>query len=215
MSVRRAFAPALLVVSFGTGCDHRPETPPLFAISVSVESDPGVPLAGASLLRDGNTVGTSGPDGHATLALSGAEGDTVSIALRCPADYAAANAALSIPLHKLAEGARPPSYELRCAPETRTVVVVVRASNGADLPVLYLGKELARTDDSGAAHVNLQLRPGERFELSLSTDAKPSLSPKNPSAVFVAPDHDDLLFFDQRFDAPRVPRAVRRGPTAF
>src|SRR5882757_2078754 len=119
MFVRRALAPALLVVSLTGGCDHRAETPAIYAISVLVEADPGTPLGAASLVRDGNLLATTGADGRATLQLSGAEGDIVAITVRCPPEYNAPAAPLSIPLHKLADGARRPSYQVACAPETR------------------------------------------------------------------------------------------------
>jgi hypothetical protein len=215
MLVQSAIAPSLLVVWLCSGCDRSAEAAAFYGISVLVEGDPATPVAAAAVVRDGVPLATTGADGRATLRLHGAEGEVVSLNVTCPAEYSSPAAPLSVSLHKLADGAHLPSYRVACAPQTRTVVVAVRASNGSDLPVLYLGKEIAHTDVSGVAHVQLHLRPGARFELALSTDAKPSLVPKNPSAVFVVPDHDDLLFFDQRFDTPRSQRPVQRGPRPF
>jgi hypothetical protein len=111
-----------------------------------------------------------------------------------------------------------PLYEVSCPPEVRTIVVAVRATQGPDLPVMYLGKEVARTDASGAAHVQLRLHPEERFELMLSTEGREQrLRPENPTAVFVAKDRDEILFFDQRFEVEKPKRraGARPGPKPF
>jgi hypothetical protein len=201
------------------GCD-RDAAATTYAVSVVVEADPSRPVASASIVRDGTLLGTTGADGKATVRLRGAEGDVAAVGVRCPADYASVGAPLEIPLHRLADPTRMPTYRVVCSPETRTVVVAVRATNGPNLPVLYLGKEVARTDSSGAAHIELHLRPGERFELTLGTNDPDAtrLMPQNPSRVFVAKDQDELLVFDQRFDLekPKTPlAATATGPKPF
>jgi hypothetical protein len=189
-------------------------------VSVLVEADPSSPVPSASIVRDGTLLGTTGADGKATVRLRGSEGDVAALGVRCPADYTNAAAPLEIPLRRLADPSRLPTYRVVCSPVTRTVVVAVRATNGPNLPVLYLGKEVARTDASGAAHVELHLRPGERFELTLGTTepAAARLMPQNPSIVLVAKDSDDLLLFDQRFDAEKPKSAAAptsAGPKPF
>ena len=64
-------------------------------------------------------------------------------------------------LRRLAEPSKVPAYQATCPPTTRAIVVAVAAENGAGLPVLYLGREVARTDASGAASVLLHAVPGE------------------------------------------------------
>jgi hypothetical protein len=198
------------------GCD-RGAGASTYAVSVVVEADPSKPVASASIVRDGTALGTTGADGKATVRLRGAEGDVAAVGVRCPADYAAVGAPLEIPLHRLADPTSVPTYRFVCSPETRTLVVAVRATNGPNLPVLYLGKEVGRTDSSGAAHVELHLRPGERFELTLGTNEPNAarLMPQNPSLVFVAKDQDDLLFFDQRFNLEKPKAATATGPKPF
>jgi hypothetical protein len=121
-----------------------------------------------------------------------------------------------VTLRRLAQTSKLPTYRVVCQSSTRTSVIAVRANNGPDLPVMYLGRELARTDSAGVAHVALTLTPGERYELSLDTGNKP-LTPKNPRAVFVAGNEDELVFFDQRFQSrkPAGGRARARLPMAF
>ena len=54
--------------------------------------------------------------------------------------------------------------------------------------MLFLGREVARTDASGAAHVLLKLKSDEAFDLVLGTEGNDRLRPQNPSASFVVKD---------------------------
>jgi hypothetical protein len=93
------------------------------------------------------------------------------------------------------------------------VVVAVRADNGRNLPVYLLGREVARTDASGAAHVLIEAAPGEQFELTLGTQGPGGehLRPQNPAMKFAVKNQDELFTFDQRFivDAPQTQAALR------
>jgi hypothetical protein len=79
------------------------------------------------------------------------------------------------------------------------------------LPVRYLGREVARTDASGTAHVLLQVPPQESFTLELLTDEAEGgkLHPTNPTATFLVGDRDEVFVLDQKFVRDRI---VRRGP---
>ena len=83
----------------------------------------------------------------------------------------------------------------------------MRAENGPNLPVVYLGKEVARTDAAGAAHVLLSLKPGDQFEISLNTSERGSerLRPQNPAVAFVVKGRDDIMTFDQHFAIEKKP----------
>jgi hypothetical protein len=98
----------------------------------------------------------------------------------------------------------------------RSIVVGIRAENGPNLPVMYLGKEVGRTDGTGTAHVALDLPPGETATLSLDTRDAPALKPQNPDLVFRAGTRDELLLLDQKFTVTRkvvtVQRAARPTP---
>jgi hypothetical protein len=115
-----------------------------------------------------------------------------------------------------------PNYATRCAPLARTVVVGVRTERGEQLPILYLGKEVGRTNDQGVSHLSLTVRPGEQVTLELDTKSRgenrPKLRPANPTLTFVAKDKDDFVALDQKFEiepkpAPPKGPAPRRGPT--
>jgi hypothetical protein len=109
---------------------------------------------------------------------------------------------------------------VKCEETRRTLVVVVRAENGPDLPILHLGKEIGRTDRSGAAHVKIDADVRERIELTLST-AAPEMAhvhPENPTQVFEPAEHDEVREFAVTFkrDAKKKPPAPRpTGPRPF
>lgn len=189
---------------------------PGYAVTVLVDGPSGS-LSAVPVLRDGTPLGTTAADGRLTVRLRGAEGDVARVSVTCPPGHEAPPAPTPIPLYRLTDPERPPLYRVACRRNVNTVVVAVRATNGPHLPVLYLGKEVARTDESGAAHVGLELPPGERFELTLDTRGAGSerLRPANPTAVFVAKGQDELVFFDQRFDAPKPRGGGRPGPRRF
>ena len=110
-----------------------------------------------------------------------------------------------------------PELTARCPPSTQVTVVAVRAEGGANVPVLYLGKEIGRTDASGAASVAMRLAPNEAFQLQLGTDEKgfERLLPKNPQASFSVKDRDQVVPFDQKFTlapAKRVYAGKKSGP---
>ena len=105
-------------------------------------------------------------------------------------------------------------YRALCPPLYRNVVVAVRAENGPNLPVMYLGQMYARTDASGAAHFMVRVRPYEQFDVTLATSEKGNewLRPQNPAKAFVAKAQDEVMFFDQRFQVEKKPVGPR-GPS--
>jgi hypothetical protein len=183
---------------------------------IQAETAAHEPLAGVEVWRRGSELGTTGGSGSLALQLKGSEGQRFELEARCPATYVPERQTVAVTLRQLVGTRKLPTYRVECQPSTRTTVVAVRALNGPDLPIMYLGREVARTDSSGVAHVALTLPPGERYELSLDTAGKP-LTPKNPRAVFVVGSEDELVFFDQRFQSrkPSAGRARSRLPTAF
>jgi len=105
-----------------------------------------------------------------------------------------------------------PEYTVDCPKAARTIVVAVRADSGPNLPVMFLNREVARTDVSGAAHVLLEVPPNQMFSLQLSTaadDAK-DLRPQNPTATFEVKQEDAVFVFDQKFKQERK-KIISRG----
>ncbi len=200
----RALALVMLAVPL-FGCDKLlKEAPPVpFDVVVHVESDPGKDLPGASILRNGKELTATGNDGRAKLAIPGNEGEALDFLVKCPPDFMSPQKPISLTLHRNS-GGRPPEYTASCPPMVRRVVVAVRAENGANLPVMYLGREVGKTDASGAAHVLLALHPGDQFELALNTDQYKRLHPQNPTSVFVVKPRDDIQPFDVKFTVEKL-----------
>jgi hypothetical protein len=184
---------------------------PSHASTVRVESDPGVPLANVSISADGRRLGTTDASGLLTLALSGAPGSSVPITVSCPPGYRSPREPLAVLLRPLPAGSAKPEYRVTCRPELRSLVISVRAQNGADLPLKYLGKEIARTDDQGAAHALLKVAPGESVNLVLDTSAPEAqqLRPQNPELRVTVPERDDIVVFEQSFTLPKAKPAKR------
>jgi hypothetical protein len=185
---------------------------------IRIHGDPGRPLSQVPLFRAGQKLATSDTHGTITLAARGSEGETLAFEVRCPEGHRPAKP-LSIVLRRLSEQDKRPEYVVSCAPLKRRLVVAVRADNGPNLPVRHLGREVARTDSSGAAHVLLEAEAEESVELTLDTSGKPALRPTNPSARFSVSTKDDVVSFNQKFESPkarpaathkRAPRGPRR-----
>lgn len=191
-----------------------PVPPPPQEIVIHVAGDPGQAIAGATIQYNGKKVSESGADGIAPLKLNGKDGETYELSVKCPDGFLSPTKPVHVMLRRLADPGKKPEYDVSCPPTTRTVVVAVRADNGANLPVMYLGREVAHTDSAGAAHVMFKLKPDESFALVLGTDGNDRLRPQNPTASFIVRDRDDVFTFDQKFELEkkRVVRGGRRGP---
>jgi len=197
-----------------SGCEGEAQSSQAYPVRVVVQSDPGKAVAGAVVQKNGRDVGTSDVGGSATVNLAGREGDTVDLMVKCPQGYESPQKPLSVRLTRRGDANKIPEYAAACAPTFRNVVVAVRAESGPLLPVTYLGKPIARTDESGAAHVLLRMRPGDQFELGLDTSSVPKHHPQNPKASFLVPaGSDDIQRFDVRFEVEKPKVVVRRAPT--
>jgi hypothetical protein len=205
---------ALLVLSGMLGCRERVTRLP-YELVVRVHGDPEQPLSGARLMHGAKLLGISGADGAVRVKATGKEGERLDLQLVCPEGHRSPSEPVSLTLRRPAERHRKPEYFGVCAPLTRKLVVAVRAKKGANIPVRHLGRELARTDASGAAHVLLESAPQQTLELLLDTSEQPRLRPKNPTVRFRVGDRDQLVVLNQSFQASPVerPRSVRpSGP---
>lgn len=185
------------------GCDTLgPAKKPTQAIVFAAESDPGMPLAGAQVQHRGRVVATTGADGAAPLQITGQEGEVFDFEVRCPSGHRSPDAPVSVVLRRTTGQGAAARFPIRCAPKERALVVAVRAEGGANLPVLYLGREVARTDGSGAAHVAFRVAATDSVALTLDTTEQPRLRPQHPSMSFHGADRDQITVFGQKFDAP-------------
>jgi hypothetical protein len=213
------FAAATCVTAFtafaASSCkDLDPPPPAPFQIFIRIDSDPGHPVAGATVSRNNKVLATTGPDGRGMLTLNGAEGETTDVTVKCPDAFVSPTKQTSIRLTRFADKSKIPEYAVSCLPTLRHVVVAVKAENGPNLPVVYLNKVITRTDVSGAAHFALEVAPGAQFQVTLDTGENTKLKPPSPSKPFTVPQHDDILVFDQKFEVEKVRVVVFRPQVA-
>jgi hypothetical protein len=201
---------ACIVFGLALGSCSLLKPPPAkpFEAQVRVFSDPGQPLKGAEIYYKAKRIGVSDEAGVVNFRLKGAEGQVYDLSIKCPAGFQSPAKPLSVTLRKTADPGAKPEYQVDCPPVTRNVVVAVRADSGANLPVMYQGKEIVRTDQSGAAHLLLNVPPNQMFQLQLGTDgdAAKDLRPQNPTATFEVKNEDAVLIFDQKFSIERKRR---------
>lgn len=179
-----------------------------YRIAVHVESDPGVPLEGAVLEREHKELARSDQRGEISTDLRGKPGDRIQLDVTCPPGHRQPEARVSVLLRAFTDREARPEFQVRCPPLEREVVVAVRAQHGPNLPLRYLGREVARTDAAGVAHALLQATPGDTLTLTLDTSADDAkkLMPRDPEIRFSVPEHDELVVFDQAFESPKPKR---------
>jgi len=205
----RGSAAISLVTLAISACEQPP--PPPITITVRARTETGAHVANADVFAGSMLVAHTDRDGLARLDIRGAEGDTFYVRVDCPAGYRSPNEPLAVRRLGIAASTSLPEYAVVCHEMRHTMVVAVRAEAGPDLPVFYLGKEVARTDRSGAAHVTVAMDVHERIELMIGTAGKDNekIHPQNPVSVFEMPDHDDIQLFPVTFT-----RDVKKPPPA-
>jgi hypothetical protein len=193
-----------------------PRPPPPQRFAFHVVSDPGKPLAGAKLLRDGKPLATSDEAGVAAFTMDGRDGETFGVSVECPTGFQPPAQPTQVMLRRLASSDVVAEYDAACLPRTRAIVVAVKGSKGHRLPIVRLGQEIARTDASGVATVLVRVGPQEQFDLALDTSAHDDLSlrPQSPAATFNVKNSDEVLVFDPHFTEAKkaTPRPRRTAP---
>lgn len=217
---------ALAIVLAALGCGEE-GPPPAFPVTFLATSDPGVPVPGVTLTANGGPAGVTGADGTLRVELSGSEGSTVVVGATCPDGYREPTPIAPLVLRRVIDLATGGNAALQvtvtCLPAARHGVVIVRAGGEGPrdgIPVLLDGREVARTDRSGTAHVAIDMAPGTPFSVALATaTVAPMLRPTNPTMPFTFPDRDEIFIFDRPFDTEEPPppprtRSRRRRTTA-
>jgi hypothetical protein len=212
-----------MVALAGCGEEVKAKPKPPLEVAVIVTSDPGKPIEGAEIVYAGKTIKKTDEKGIAKLSLKGNDGDSYEVRIKCPKGFQSPSKTLTIPLQRLSDPNDAPEYDIACPPVTRTVVVAVRADNGPNLPVSYLGRPVGRTDGSGAATILVpDVDADSHIVLTLDTTEKGNegLKPQNPINTFVVKGQDDVFAWDQKFvlDAPKAKvwggGPARTGPVA-
>jgi hypothetical protein len=212
----RALPFALGIVVLAAGCSlFRPPPPPTFQAVIKVEGDPGQPIAGTQVLFKGKAIGVTDGAGRLEFKLKGSEGQVFDLVVKCPQGYESPARPLSVALRRSTDPKATPEYRVTCQPSLRTIVVAIRAENGPNIPVVYLGRERTRTDQSGAAHLVLQVPPNQPVQLKLDTAEAKDLRPESPTQTLQVKNTDDVVVLEQAFKVERkaVIRYARRKPS--
>ncbi|HMR76204.1 MAG TPA: hypothetical protein PKD61_13855 [Polyangiaceae bacterium] len=218
MAFRVLLAPCV-VFCVGCGLLEPPPTPS-FESRIKVFGDPDQPLKDAKIMYKKKEVGVTDADGLVNLRLKGSEGQVINLNVQCPDGFTSPSEPVSVALRRIADKSVKPMFRVDCPPSRRNIVVAVRADNGPNLPVKYLGREIARTDESGAAHVYLSVAPNQQIQMQLATDGDDAkdLRPQSPVLAFEVKSRDEVFVIDQKFKVERKRRYYSRpkkasGPT--
>ncbi len=214
----------LALIASVSACKSLEEPPPPpFQVAVLVEADKGIPLPGAVVQRNSKEVGKTEGNGKAVLTFRGEEGDQLDVYVKCPEGFDSPTKPTTVMLRRLGgDPKKLAEYSVMCPPAERKVIVALRSDNGANLPIKYLGRDVAHTDQSGAATFMMTGKPGDHFEFTLDTTDKANewLRPQNPSVSVVVDAKDNYYALDQPFQVqkrtfvvvgPRRPQPI--GPT--
>ncbi|MCC6873192.1 MAG: hypothetical protein IT378_02695 [Sandaracinaceae bacterium] len=208
---------ALSLAALLAACEEE-APPPRYPVTFEAHSD-GQPLEGVQVLLGQRVLGTTNGEGVLHLDLTGPEGARVPVTATCPAGHRSPESLQEIVLRPVvsldpAAQARGLQVTVPCPPERRTAVVIVRAGGQPNLPVFVDGRELARTDASGTAHVAVSMAPQTSFNVQLATASNPLLRPQDPSRPFTVPDADQVFVYDQPFQIEQPARVRVRRPRA-
>jgi len=201
----------LLVALPLCGCLSKTDEAPVpthtldFPISIAARSEGKSAVSDVEVFLGKRLLGTTDASGNAQLALHGSEGDTQTLNVKCPAAYPSPERPLLVGLRHLGDGSTRAHFEVECFSLVHSVVVGIRAENGARLPILRLKSVVGQTDDQGVAHVLLQASTNEQIALTLDTSKNANLLPQNPTLDFATRDSDEFLLVTQKFTVKQAP----------
>ncbi len=205
----------ILLVGAGVSasCQAPADSAPTVDVVFAVESDPGLPLRQVHVSVDGQAVGETDSNGLARASLDAKPGKRFRVEHDCPNGHVSPSEPKFLRLRtfdRVGEShSRALKITLRCKPEKRLAVFIIRVKNGAGLPVLLNGQTVARTNPSGVAQFSASARPGTDFIVELDAASRPQLSPQRPTHLRTLPDADEIFVINQSFDLRKSPR--RRG----
>jgi hypothetical protein len=202
---------ALLACAAPIGCRSIEAPPPLppQRVLVNVTGGGGAPIAGVVVRPSAGSAGITDEHGVATVAIAGEEGAKVDLAVACPEGYAAPADVGRVVVRR---ASRPPRIDIACKPFQHAVVVAFKTTGASNIPILYLGQEIARTDDSGYALAELEPKVGETLEFTLSTSDPDQrwLRPQSPRRTVLVPEGDEIVTIEEKFVEERP--KVRKPP---
>lgn len=183
----------------------------------------GEPLANVNVRPSAGTIGMTDSRGYARIRIAGEEGSKVDLQVSCPEGYAAPTGVTKVTVRR---ASKTPELEVPCKPYEHAVVVAFKTTGAKGVPILYLGREIAKTDDAGYALVELEPKVGETLEFTLDTN-DPKLKfmrPQNPQRTVQVPDGEETFTIEQKFvedkpkpkgfkaPKPNVPKEIKPDP---
>jgi hypothetical protein len=205
----RASLALLLVI--GTACHDGIRAAPPILLEIAAQGDPGAPLVAVPIRIDGESVGVTGADGTLRLPVVGEPGHVLRIAHDCPAGHRAPRKAELLRIRRYdRDRTAPIQINLECRPLTRIAAFVVRAKNGAHLPVRVNDELVATTNSFGVAHFSTRGRPGSEYLVELDASGDPTLLPHSVVTQFRLPDANELFVVTPSFQAADPLRKAHR-----
>lgn len=174
-----------------------------------VSAGDGAPLAGVTVRPSSGTIGTTDKNGVTRIQIHGEEGTKVDLAIACPDGYAAPASVTKVTVRR---ASKVPELDIPCKSYEHAVLVAFKTSGAVNVPILYLGREIARTDEAGYALVELEPKVGETLAFTLDTSANEKhkhLRPQSPQRTVQVPDGEEVFTIEQKFVEER-PVVVRR-----
>ncbi len=210
---RRPAARALALAAALVGCSSQ-QAPTLFSVTLRVMSEQR-PMPGAQIVIRDRPQGSTDAQGSFRMRMAGAEGAVVEVTVRCPEGFVSPSDAVRVPLRSavsLDRNAQATGIEttVQCPPDQRVAAVIVRTPSRPNLPVMYQGREVTRTDPQGVAHMIFKVRPRDVLAFRIDTTGQPQLRPASPTFTVATRDADDVYVSTLNFEETAAPRPARR-----
>jgi len=190
-----------------TSCAEPSRSERSFTVVFVVESDPGIRLESAQVSVDGKPIGETDSHGRVHTDIRAHPHQQVRVEHECPDGYKDPSEPKILRLRQFEDinssSTLHMEVTLRCPPEKRLAVFIVRVNEGSSLPVLLNGENIARTNTSGVAHFSAWGPPGTEYVIELDTTEHPRLVPQFPRHLFTVPDAEEVFVVDQSFDTKR------------
>ncbi len=193
------------------GCEKPPV--PQHQIAITVTSD-GQPLTGVRVALEHHSEGVTDANGTALFTHQAPDGTRLKGGLTCPEGFTTSQNEFVVVLtqvRSMQTGKIAPIQEaLVCTPTERDNVLLVR-TGFPDIGISVDGREVAKTDAYGVAHVLLRRPPAARIGVALDTSAHRYVKPVNPNTTLVAAEQDDVLVYAPTLvdDKPKPKRRRR------
>lgn len=200
-----------LILANGVACHDSVRTTTTGLLEISVEADPLTPLGGVPIRIDGKPSGATGADGTLRVPVIGDAGRVLRIEPTCPDGHHAPREAERFRIRRYHRDRLAPIHvTLVCRPVTRIAAFVVRAKNGAHLPIRLNDELVGETNSSGVAHFSMRGRPGSEYVVELDARGDSNLLPRSAVAQFRLPDANTLFVVAPSFQYVDPVRKSRR-----